>query len=191
MPARPRKATAAVTKPDFAKLLANVRLPEREVPVCMRPDLVADHEAADAELLALLQRPAQKFSGDGRGELRQKILDLEAEMAASTYPFRLRGLPRPEFRALVRAHPPRKAEDGTIEANDRLGVNYDSFFPALTRACLVDPVPDDEQWETMQSALTDKQFDMLATAAWNLNTEAVDIPFSRAASLMNGTSDSE
>lgn len=193
MPPRPRKATAAVQKPDFAALLAGARLPQRTVQICLRADLVADHEEAEAQLSDLVRRPTRKFGGDGAGELRQRILDLEAEMKASVQPFRVQGMSGPKFRALKLEHPPRKAEDGSgIEPRDqRLGINVDTFWEPLVRASVVDPDITDEQWVALFEVLTDRQFDQLATAAWNLNKDEIDVPFSLAASLMTETSDSE
>jgi len=183
MTARPRMAVAAAQAPDFATLLAGAKLPERSVPICMRADLVADHEAADRELEALLDKPTGKFN-DGRGELKERLLQLEAEMTAATYAFRLRGLAGAGFRKLVAEHPPRQTDDGGVDPRDAIGVDISTMFDALVRACLVDPELTDEQFEQLQAALTDKQWDQLATAAWNLNTRAVDVPFSRAASRL-------
>lgn len=191
MPARPRK-TAAPAEKSFADRLAGIRLPERVVPLCLRLDLVADHQEADELLQQLMNRPAQKLGGDGRAEIRQRILELEAEMKAYEQPFRLRGMPGPQWRKLKREHQPRPAEDGDgINPADRLGINNETFWEPAVRASIVDPEISDEQWQVLYGSLPDKQFDRLATAAWNLNESAVNIPFSFAASLMTPDSDSE
>lgn len=179
-----RKAVPPADMPDFASLLAGAKLPERSVPICMRADLVADHEAADRELEALLDAPTGKFN-DGRGELKERILRLEAEMKAATYTFRLRALPGAAFRKLVAEHPPRRTDDGGVDQRDAIGVDISTMFNALVQVCVIDPAMTDDQLERLQEALTDKQWDLLATAAWNLNTRAVDVPFSRAASLLS------
>lgn len=191
---RPSKglATAVAPKPDFSTLLAAAQLPERSVPVCLRADLAADHEAADRELEQLVRNPPSSLGGDGRGELRDRIAALEAEMKASTYPFRLRALPKPKFRALVAAHPPRRGDDGEPDQRDAvIGLNAETFFDALIRACLLDPALDDAQWADLEAKLTDRQYDDLSNAAWYLNRSEVDVPFSRAASRQNLDSGSE
>lgn len=192
MPARPRKAVPAVAKPDFAALLASAKLPERTVDICLRADLVADFEALDRQLAVLAEKPNPKMGDDGRFALRQQIEALEAEMKAATYPFRLRALSKPAWHALVAKHPPRRDDQGNIDERDRnLRVNVETFFDAIARACVVDPLLSDDDWELMLASLTDRQFDLLASVAWGLNREDVDIPFSRGVSLMNRTSEPE
>lgn len=192
MTARPRKADPTVTKPDFAALLAGAKLPERVVDICMRADLTVEFERLDQELTKLVEKPPQKFSGDGRVALRDQLEAVEAEMRANTYPFTLRALSKPKFRALIAAHPPRRDDKGAVDERDRaLRLNSETFFDALARACIVDPVLDDATWAELNEKLTDRQIDELATAAWSLNREDVDIPFSRGVSLMNQSSEPE
>lgn len=213
MPARPRKTAEAVTKPDFATLLAGARLPERTVHLCLRADLVAEHEELDGQLSKLVDKPVAKFAGDGRGELKQRIEALEAEMTAATYPFRFRALPKPAWRAFVAAHPPRKDDAGEVDEADALiGVNRETFFDVLVRRCCIDPVLDDQGWrkllgdseaeqarltaagrehEIEEGKLTDRQLDRLSDAAWGINRRDIDVPFSRAASRLNQTSEPE
>lgn len=194
MPARPRKATPAPAKPkqNFAALLAAAKLPETIVPICLRGDLAAEHEALDRQLRKLLDTPSTKFGGDGRGELQHRIRDLEAEMEQATVDFRLRAMSRREWHALVAEHPPRIGPDGKVDETDAaIGVNVETFFEPLVRRCLVEPEVDDEQWTELAEALTSRQFDGLWDAAWRLNRRDVDVPFSFAASRLNTTSEAE
>lgn len=192
MTARPRKpAVAAVSKPDFKALLAGAKLPEATVSICLRGDLVADHEAAERELEQALNATSNSLAGNGAAAIAERIEGLEAQMQEHTYEFRLRALPRPAWRALVVAHPPRQTEAGEIEPTDRTGVNSETFYEAMIRACLIDPELTDEQWATLNEALTDRQFQDLSDAAWGLNRREVDIPFSRAASRMRRNSETE
>jgi hypothetical protein len=177
---------------DFKKLLADARLPERSVPVCMRGDLVADHEALERQLQAAQDRPVDSLEGNGVGQLVDRIEALQDEMRDHSYQFRLRALPRQEFRALVAAHPPRR-DDGTgdpVQDDAVLGVNRDTFFTALIRACVQDPQLDDAEWvELLDEKLTDRQFMDLADAAWFVNRGEVDVPFSHAASRAKRSSE--
>lgn len=192
MPTRPSKAVEAAQNPTFADLLATAKLPEITVPVCMRADLAAEHDQLDRELTKLIDKPSTKFGGDGRGELKQRIEALEAEMQANTYPFRLRGMSRPKWKAFVAEHPPRKADNGDPDPRDAaIGVDISTFFVALIRRSLVDPELIDEQWADLMGKITDRQFDTLADAAWGLNRKEVDVPFSAAVYKLNRSSEPE
>ncbi len=205
-------ATAAEAKPDFLAMLAGARLPEAIVRICLRGDLAAEHEAADRELQKILDAPVQKLN-TGAGPLRQQILDLEAEMEAHTYPFRLRALPKPRWRALCAEHPGRiDPETSDYIRGDGAGINSSTFFDPLIRLSVIDPVLVEDQWrellgdsdeerarltaegkahEIEDGKLTDRQLDELSGAAFGLNRRDIDVPFSRAASRLTQISGDE
>jgi hypothetical protein len=207
------------TKKSFAALLGTARLPEKTVDICLRGDLAADFAEADEALTKAQKRNLESLAGGGDvGDLLEQVQALQAEMAENTYTFRLRALPKPRFRALVNAHPVRRVPDEndpteiTVHPADRfVGVNAETFFDALIRACLVDPELTDEQWrvfvgdneterarltaegkedEIVDGKLNDWQYDKLSDTAWGLNRSDVD-PFSRVASRMTQASESE
>jgi hypothetical protein len=173
--------------PDFDALLDDAKIAEKVVPICLRGDLVAEHEALDRQLEQLIDKPVTKLGGDGRGQLQQQILALEAQMAAATVPFRFRALTRADWHAFVAEHPPRPDD----ERDARLGINRATFYEAMVRRCLVEPVVSAEQWERLDKVLTDRQFDQLADAAWGINRRDVDVPFSEAASRLSQNSGAE
>lgn len=179
------------TMKNFKAMLDAAKLPETTVLVCLRGDLQADHEAAERELERAEAAGTDSLAGSGVGALVDRIQALEAEMREHSYEFRLRALPRAQWRTLVADHPPRRGDDNEIVDTDRIGVNAETFYDAIVRACLVDPELTDEDWQQLSAALTDRQFDELSDAAWGLNRREVDIPFSRAASRMKRASDGE
>jgi hypothetical protein len=176
---------------NFKTMLAEAKLPESTVMICLRGDLAADHEAAERELKRAEEASADSLAGSGAGELVDRIEALEVQMREHTYEFRLRALPKPRWRALVAEHPPRRDGDNGIVDSDRIGVNAETFYDAIIRACLVDPELDDDEWAQLVDALTDRQYDDIADAAWSLNRREVDIPFSHAASRMKRASSGE
>ncbi|WP_045746385.1 hypothetical protein [Actinoplanes rectilineatus] len=186
------------------------RLPERTISICLRGDLVAEHEIADAELEQLQKQPVQRLGGDGRAALRERIRALEAEMAEATEVFRLRAPTRRQYRALVAAHPPRRNEkDEVDEADQVMGLDRSTFFEALMRVSTISPdmgvdieayfkelieaqdagadlpKPPQGDWPKLIDVLTDKQYGDFTDAAWYLSRGEIKIPFSRAASLTN------
>jgi hypothetical protein len=191
--------------------LKQFRAAERSVPICLRGDLVAEWEEADRALKRLQDQPDDSLEGAGTQPLVERIEALQAQMSEHTDNFRVRALGGPKFRALRNAHPPRRGEDGNpLEEDAALGVNRETFYPALLRAAVVEPALDDDDWRELfgdddaerarreaagepveDGLLTDYQFQELAYTAWVLNAGAIDVPFSRAASFVKKRSGSE
>lgn len=196
---------------DFKTLLASAKLPERTVPVCLRGDLVAEHEAADRALVEAQRQPSTGKEGSGVAELVERVEQIQAEMRDSIYPFVMRALTRPRFRALMAAHPPKRQDNGDPDPADaQLGFEREAFFEALLKLATVDPemgidaeayfadllagkepVLPDGDWPELFDKLTDKQYGDLTDAAWYVNRDEVIVPFSRAASLARRNSDDE
>lgn len=171
---------------DLKNALLEARLPERTVPICLRGDLVAELESLERQLEDAARRPVDSLAGNGAGELADRVIELQDLMRDSTVTFRLRALPKPQWRALLAAHPPARGDDGEPHPEHaQAGLNIDTFFDALIRACLIDPEVDDESWALMagpDGRLTDRQLGRLSDAAWEVNRGDVNIPFSHAAS---------
>lgn len=172
---------------DLKTALAEARLPERTVPICLRGDLIAELENLERRLDEAQQRPVDSLEGNGSGDLVDRIEALQDEMRASTITFRLRALPKPRWRALLAAHPPRRdaATDEPVAEDAQIGLNLETFFDAMIRACLIEPEVDDKTWALMageDGRLTDRQLGRLSDAAWEVNRGDVSIPFSHAAS---------
>ncbi|MET7395624.1 hypothetical protein ABZS66_19250 [Dactylosporangium sp. NPDC005572] len=175
---------------DFAELLGQARLPERTVSVCLRGDLVAELEELDRQFDEAEQAPAgdgRLTSGAARRRIAEQAAELREQMQQSTVALRLRALARRSWDALVKAHPP-------LEGNQEhaaLGYNSDTFFEALVRASIIDPVITAEQWNQVLDVLTARQWRTIVGAAQALNVRDVDVPFSRAASQLTQGSEPE
>lgn len=166
-------------------LLNSAALPEKTVEVCLRGDLTAEVEDLERQMRDV-RTNAQTMAERGTvSALAQRIEELRREMQSSAVVFRLRGLNRAGWTALLRAHPPRK--DDKVDA--AMGYNVETFFSALIRACLLEPEVTDEQWERLEALLSSKQYDDLADAALTVSRRKVDVPFSFAASATLRTSD--
>lgn len=203
------------TIPSFSDLLKGAKLPEASHPVCLRADLTAEFEALERELELLRKQPRQSDSlaGDPLRGLVLKIEEIQKEMTAATYPFRLRALPKSKWRALVAEYPPRKDDKGDPLPEDaQIGIHKEAFLDALIKVSVIDPEMTDQQWrkligdsddekrqlkaegkeeEIEEGALTDRQYSDLCDEAWFLNRGEVSVPFSRAASLLKRDTDSE
>lgn len=181
---------------NFKQKLKAARLPEDSVPVCLRGDLAADFEAAERDLKRAQESRSDSLE-EGVGPIIDRLDALRADMLEHTEDFRIRALPKPAFRALVAAHPPRRAvkddgSEGDLDAGDvNMGVNRETFFEALLRVSVISPELDEGDWTDLFEVLTDRQFGDLTDAAWFLNRGEIDVPFSRAASLAKRNSGGE
>lgn len=169
---------------DIKALIRGAKLPETTVQVCLAADLVAEFEQLERDLADARRETGASLAGGSKArEIAERIEAIRQEMTESTVDFRLRAMTRVGWREFVAKHPPRKV-DGKVHEDDRyLGVNADTFFPALVQASVVSPQLDAEDWRLLlDEKLTDRQFDELSSAAWALNRKEVDVPFSPAAS---------
>ena len=180
-----------MTSPD--DLLTGARLPEDEVPICTRLDLVTEWRRLAAELAAAKAQAAvdPRASGNGVGELAQRMESLRAEVEAATVKMRVRALSPKRWSDLSEAHPPRKDD----EEDARMGVNRASFLPALVRVSTVGPELAEDTWAKLlppDGELLDvQQWRAWWRACWNLNMKPVDLPFSVAGLLTTSPSGSD
>lgn len=185
------------TMKNFKAMLAEAQLPEKTVDVCLRGDLFAEHQAAEAELEQAEKAAEMSNSLDGGApvaKLSERIKAIEATMREHTYPFRIRGLASAKYRALKAEHPPRKDPDtGEVLDSDKfVGANIDTFFDALARRCTVDPELDEAGWRTLaDEKLTESQLDEIGSVAFRLSVGEVSVPFSQAASRLSRSSSPE
>lgn len=178
---------------DFDQILDSASLPETAVALCLNGRLRRQYEdvkariddrraAADVrrvdgiEDTRMSDRPYEVDPDPEQPELDR----LEAEMRKYTVEFVLRALPSQEWSRLCEKHPPRRLkEDKTkVDPRDYGGVNQAMFYPELVRKSIVSPELSDEQWDKLDGALTNAQFDRLANAAATVNRRDEDVPFS-------------
>jgi hypothetical protein len=164
---------------DASALIRAGSLPEKVVPVCLDAALVSRYEELEGELVKEAEQASDSLAGGRAAQLRQQLVELRGQMQSSTVPFRFRALPSPRYKSLKRAHPPRKSEDGSpVDRDGILRVNEDTFFIPLMRACLTEPVLDDETFRILvEERLSDGQLERLTTEVWRLNSSRVDLPF--------------
>ena len=174
-------------------------LPETTVPLCLNGALQAEYEQAQRDLdKAEDDADTRRARGrrladeDPHRARKDRLAELSEQMQPYVLPLRLRALSRPKFRALRSEHPPRQDDDGKVMDVDlAVGVNIETFFDALVRACIVGSAEDDGTVEPIADAdltmllderISDGQWKALADSAWSINRRDVDVPFSRASS---------
>jgi len=145
--------------------LKNAKLPETVVPVCLDASAIEEYRAAEVEA-----RRAAADSLSGKPEIPAELVE---RVESSTIRFTMRALPRREWTDLVKSHPPRKDH----REDRQVGFNEETLYEALVRACIVDPVPSNEEWAQIDEVLTEGEWIRLVSAAQTLNLVGSKLPF--------------
>jgi hypothetical protein len=169
------------------KLLREAVRPRDMVPILLNGEIRYQIEAAERELGRLGtsqgadKRMGNKAEAAERKALEDRIERLYEQAAEHTMWVVLEGMQRTPYRALVALHPPRKDEDGSVIPLDaRMGVNSDTFMPALASATIIgyrdEPDPQaeihpmsDEDIEQLIEWCTEGQLDALTAVALKLS----------------------
>lgn len=171
---------------DIKALLKQARRRTATVEVCLRGDLAGEYEQLERDLAKLPK--STKLGGDPeRRRITAEMDRLRAEMAEGTVPFRLEALSDAAFQRLVDEHPPRRNGDELDVRDAEGGYNRATFFDGLIRACTVEPELDDDDWQLLlgEDGMSGGQKVALWSEASRINGQAVDVPFSPAASNAN------
>ncbi len=155
-------------------LIRSVRPSEAHVPLCLRGDLLAAKDDLERRLHEAHQLDQENSLASG-GSARRVADELErvlAEIEQNTHSFRFRALPRPEFRDLQEAHPPRPDND----IDRAIGGNMETFTAPLIQACCVDPAMSLDQVRSLIDVLSEGQVMDLFGCALALNRSRVDLP---------------
>ena len=191
----PSTVNGSLPEVDIDALIDAAQPAQRSIALCLRGDLVSEFE----ELERRLEDAQASDKGDSLasgGTVRAIIEQQDAlreQMKASTVTVVLRAMPRKDFRNLCDRHPPKVDEDGKVDPDDaRAGVNTDTIWDPLIRACWSTPVIDKARMTLLlDEKLSNRQYERLALLAMNVNQSDVDIPFSFAASRLRQTSSPE
>jgi hypothetical protein len=171
---------------DIDAIIDGAQPYQRSIALCLRGDLVAEYEALDqareeAEKDALVDSLA---AGGGTAAILAQMDALRAQMKASTITVVMRAMTSRDFLKLCKMHPVRRDDDDKPNPADvGLGVNTDTIWDPLIRACWVSPTIDKARMKRLlDEKLSHSQYSQLANLAWMVNRDEVDVPFSYAAS---------
>jgi hypothetical protein len=171
------------------------KLPEKVVKLCLRGDLLAEHAKLTAEMVSARSVGEDSLAGPAGVDetIVERLEALRAEMEDDIIEVRLRAMSGRRWDELMKMHPARAGN----EYDARLGYDARGFYEAAIRECTFDPKLDPGDWlallgdEDNDGLLTDGQWDQLVEAVFELNKQAISIPFSFAAWLKTNNSASE
>ncbi len=170
---KPAKTAGQVFDFD-AFLAAPADLPERQVPMCLKPQLITERDLTAVEYDGLKVRYAEAVKNksamatDGAevNKAKKAAEAAEAAVEAASVEFTIRAMPGPEYKTLRAKYPPREGN-----AQDRMvGFNGDDFFPVLLVECMVEPkLGDQARLDALLERMTEAQALRLFAAAYTVN----------------------
>lgn len=162
---------------SFEEILAKAAPPETVVPLLVGGKHVARIQELE-RLITQAEPPQSLADANPATALAQEIRDLQAAMEDSRTDFHLRAMPGKQWNKFKFLEPVR-AKDEDIDAyTDR----FYAWMCQLVALTCVDPVMTAAQVDQLVDQLPGSSWDALSGAAWGLNSGAVAIPFSGAAS---------
>lgn len=169
---------------DIEEILAGARMPERTIPLCLRGDLQAEFEDLERQLRkAELDADDSLAAGSEARAIAELIEAVRQQMAEHTQVFRVRGIDSEAYSDLLAKHKP--TDEQRREGYD---LNMVTFPAELVAACAVDPAMTLEQAQRLSRAISHRQWEDLFNAALACNRQAVEVPFSLAASAIRAAS---
>lgn len=165
-------------------LIARVKpvLKEHRTQICLRPDLVKQHEELNAQLVQSQAQVAGRLAGGGTSaeskKIAKAIVALEAEIEGASAWFVFRAKSKDEFRALCSKHPPRKDNQFDMIS----GYDRDAVADVLIAECLIDPVFTAQGWVAFQTTCAPSEWNELRDAAFEANGGTSVPPKSQLAS---------
>lgn len=143
------------------------------------PELIAQHEALDAELQATMNDDARNNRQPQAPVIAQRIEELEQQIADSAISFKFGALSFKAWTELLAAHPPTKqqlkqadAKATSWRSRNMLDHNPDTFPQALIAACAMEPEMTVEQAKQLADTLAPDQFQILYEGAVSVNRGA-------------------
>lgn len=154
-------------------ILEVAKLPQQTIRLCLRGDLVADHQALEAELKAMGDFTQSHLGeADPRTPVAQQIKAVEQAMRDAETSFTFKALGRRKYRELLVAN----------AGDPGQKFNPETFPRALIAACAVDPVMTPTDVDRLFDVLNEGAVEALFMAAYTINEGLTRVPFSATAS---------
>lgn len=153
--------------------------PVEEVPVCGRPDLIAEFAKVEAQIAGYGDNNTLGDDPKEVMDLIERLKVLESEIESTVMVFKLRAMAYQPWTDLLGQHPPEHAG---------LRVNPVTFEPAAIAACAVDPPMTEEQAVRLRDTVAASEWQALIAAMWRLNQGKSEVPKSLLLSVLRPAS---
>lgn len=164
---------------SFDDVLAQVRPKTVTVRVCLRGDLLAQHEQLEAELAAARRLDATVNLPDRAPDVAHRVKEMEEQLDAAATTFTFEAVGQKKWTDLLVQHRP-TAEDRA----EGYEFNPQTFPQVAIAASATEPKMTTEQSQRLFEVLNFGQWQQLWSACLAANVEGTDVPFSAAASAI-------
>lgn len=168
-----------MTDLSFDDVLAQVRPKRTTVRVCLRGDLLAQHEQLERELAEARRVDLTENSHDTAPAVARKVADLEQQITDAEIAFTFSAIGQKNWTDLLVRHRPTEEDRA-----DRYEFNPRTFPQAAIAASATEPKMTVEQANQLFEVLNFGQWQSLWSACLAVNVEGTDVPFSAAASAV-------
>ena len=128
-----------MTEWTWDRIEAESTPPEVSVSICVRGDLVAEHDRLDGELRRVRDEDDRENRPPQAPQIAQQIQDLEEQIRAAEVEFTFRAIGRKALTDLEATHPATAEQQDAQEDGTRLTWNPETYPPALVAASCVAP----------------------------------------------------
>lgn len=174
--------TLAKPKPsDIESIIDETEPAETGCTICVKGNLRSEYDQLAAQLDALPNIVTNLAGNPAARLIAEQMAGLEEQMRAYNRTFVLRAVtPRRKWRNLLARRPVKSPGMDDEQYADV----YHPWLCEIVARSAVDPEMSAEQVERLADKLSDGDWQKLANAAWRVNDDSRDVPFSAAASAM-------
>lgn len=170
---------------DIESIIDETEPAETGCIICVKGNLRSQHDQLAAQLDALPDVVTNLAGNSSARLLAEQMADLEEQMRAYNRTFVLRAVtPRRKWRNLMVKRPVKTPGMDDEQYADV----YHPWLCEIVARSAVDPAMTAQQVERLADKLSDGDWQKLANAAWRVNDDSRDIPFSAAASVLSRSS---
>lgn len=167
---------------DIESIIDDAEPAEATVVICVKGSLRSEYDLLEAQLNDMSHVVVTSLAGSGpASEIAERLAEVSEQMRAYERPFKLRAVaPRRAWRNLL-AKRPLKTPGMDDEAYADV---YHPWLCTVVAKTVAVPASSPEQIERLADKLSDGDWQKLANAAWRVNDDSREVPFSAAASVL-------
>ncbi|GAA0738827.1 hypothetical protein Drose_04135 [Dactylosporangium roseum] len=170
---------------DIESIIDEAEPAEATVVITVKGSLRSEYDLLEAQLGGMTQAVTSLAGDSPATGIAERMAALTEQMRAYERPFKLRALtPRRSWRNLMAKRPvktPGMSDEEYLDA-------YHPWLCSIVAATVAQPEMTQQQAERLADRLSDGDWKKLANAAWEVNDESREVPFSVAASVLTRSS---